>query len=88
VDYEYDPLKNESNFKKHAVYLSEVAYFEWDTAIINEDFRLTYSEKRFAALGYIEQKLHVLIFCFRQEKIRVISLRKANRREHITYAKT
>jgi uncharacterized DUF497 family protein len=44
VGYEYDPLKNESNFKKHGVYLSEVAYFEWDTAILKEDFRLTYPE--------------------------------------------
>lgn len=88
MGYEYDPLKNESNFKKHGVYLSEVAYFEWDAAIINEDFRLTYPEKRFEALGYIEQNLYVLIFCLRKEKIRVISLRKANRREHVTYAKT
>ena len=88
MGYEYDPLKNESNFKKHGVYLSEVVYFEWDTAIINEDFRLTYPEKRFEAPGYIEQKLYVLIFYLRKEKIRVISLRKANRREHIIYAKT
>ena len=88
MGYEYDPLKNESNFEKHGLYLSEVEYFEWDTAIISEDFRLTYPEKRFEAKGDIEQSLHILIFCFRGKNIRVISLRKANRREHITYAKT
>lgn len=88
MGYEYDLLKNESNFKKHGLYLSEVEYFDWDNAVISEDFRLIYPEKRFEAVGYIEQKLHILIFCFREKNIRVISLRKANRREHITYAKT
>jgi uncharacterized DUF497 family protein len=40
--------------EKHSLYLSEVEYFEWDTAIISEDFRLTYPEKRFEAKGCIE----------------------------------
>ena len=67
MGYEYDPLKNESNFKKHGLYLSEVEYFDWDNAVISEDFRLLYPEKRFEAMGYIEQKLHTLIFCFREK---------------------
>ena len=88
MPYEYDPLKNESNFKKHGLYLSELEYFEWDTAIISEDARLTNSEKWFGAKDSIELRLHVLIFCLRGNKIRVISLRKANRRELIKYGKT
>jgi uncharacterized protein len=76
VGYEYDPLKNESNFEKHGLYLSEVDYFEWDTAIISEDFRLTYPEKRFEAKGYIEQSLHILIFCFRKKTFESLALEK------------
>ncbi len=59
MGYEYDPLKNESNLEKHGLYLSEVEYFEWDTAIISEDFRLTCPEKRFEVKGYIEQSLQI-----------------------------
>ena len=66
MGYEYDPLKNESNLEKHGLYLSEVEYFEWETAIIKEDLRLNYPERRFEATGYIEQKLYILIFCFRE----------------------
>ena len=88
MNFEYDPIKNDDNYIKHGVSLSEVEYFEWETAIIKEDLRLNYPERRFEAKGYIEQKLYILIFCFRENNIRVISFRKANRREYQGYAKT
>jgi hypothetical protein len=39
------------------------------------------------ATGLIAQRVHVLIFCFRETKIRLISLRKANPREVKRYAR-
>lgn len=50
-------------------------------ALIVEDIRRTYSERRFQALGYIGDRLHMLVFTPRDGKVHVISLRKANRRE-------
>ena len=87
MEINFDPAKNASNIAKHGVSLSDAAGFEWKTAVVNEDMRQSYSEQRFEATGYIGARLHVLVFCFRADALRVISLRKANLREVSRYAK-
>ncbi len=37
---------------------------------------------------FIGDRLHVMIYCRRSDAVRVISLRKANRREEKRYAET
>ena len=55
---------------------------------MREDRRHDYGEQRFEAVGYIRLRVFVLVFCVREEGLRVISLRKANRREVVRYACT
>lgn len=50
-------------------------------ALIVEDSRKAYEERRFQALGLIGDRLHMLVFTPRGPKMHVISLRKANPRE-------
>jgi uncharacterized DUF497 family protein len=50
-------------------------------ALIVEDSRKTYEERRFQALGLIGDRVHMLVFTSRGSKMHVISLRKANPRE-------
>lgn len=50
-----------------------------------DDDREDYGELRMKALGFIGVRLHVLIFTERGDKIRVISLRKATKREVEAY---
>jgi len=88
VQLGYDPDKNAVNREKHGISLADAVRFEWDTAHIEEDVRLDYGEPRFQAVGYIGLRLHFMAFCLRDEKIRLISLRKANPREVKRYAKT
>ena len=57
------------------------AEFEWDSALIVEDLRQGYGERRFQALGLIGDRLHMMVFTPRANKAHVISLRKANKRE-------
>lgn len=59
--------------------------FHWSDALIVEDTRENYSERRFQALGYIEEHLHMLVFTPRDGAVHVISLRRANRRERTRY---
>lgn len=40
-----------------------------------------YGEARFIALGYIVDRLYSMVFTVRGDMLRVISLRKANKRE-------
>jgi len=88
LDYEFDAAKDESNLVKHGLLLADSEGFEWETAVVREDTRKCYSEPRFEATGYIGERLHVMIYCIRGEAIRIISLRKANKREESRYAET
>ena len=82
---EFDPLKDASNQAKHGVSLALMVDFEWETAQVREDVRKAYPERRFQALGYVQGRLHVVVFCFRGQTVRVISMRKANSREVNAY---
>lgn len=84
--YEFDELKSATNLAKHGVAMADVLGFEWETAQVRKDDRKAYAEHRYEALGLIEDRLYVLVFCHRSEKIRIISLRKANLRERSRYA--
>lgn len=85
---EYDDTKNRINIAKHGLSFNAVEYFEWNSAIIVEDNRADYGEKRYRALGMINDRLHGIAFVIRRKKIRVISLRKANKREEKQYEET
>ena len=87
MHYEFDPVKDDSNFKKHGLRLSDAESFDWETAWVSEDRSQTYAEPRFEAKGYVDERLCVMVFCLRASTVRVISLRKANLREVKSYAK-
>jgi len=57
------------------------AEFEWDGALIVEDLRKDYGERRFHALGQIGNRLHMRVFTPLANKAHVIRLRKTNKRE-------
>ena len=52
------------------------------------DHRRVYGEDRVAAIGYIGLRLFFVVFVDRAEARRIISLRKANKREEKRYAET
>jgi uncharacterized protein len=82
---EFDPDKNARNIELRGIPLAEAARFEWSSAVIAPDTRRDYGEPRYRAFGFIEDRLHALVFTPREGAIRVISLRKANRREVYRY---
>ena len=55
--------------------------FEWESALVEADQRKGYGEPRFRAYGVIDDRLYCLVFTPRDGDTRIISLRKANRRE-------
>jgi len=77
----YDPDKNERNIRERGIPFDRAADFEWSSALAVEDKRKDYGEPRFQALGFIEERLHMLVFTPRGADTHVISLRKANKRE-------
>jgi len=84
---EFDPAKDAVNRNKHGISLGEAARIEWDSAVTWPDRRFDYSEDRMCGLGYIGVRLYYVAFVDRGQIRRVISLRKANKREERTYAR-
>ncbi|MEC9357264.1 MAG: BrnT family toxin [Pseudomonadota bacterium] len=83
---EFDLAKSEANRAKHGVELAAAAGLEWDTAMIWLDTRKNYGEDRECGIGYIGLTLYFVAFVDRDETRRIISLRKANRKEVKRYA--
>lgn len=81
----YDSAKNSKNIAERGLSFDRVAQFDFATASIYADTRKDYGETRYIGLGYIEQRLHVVVFTETETGLRVISLRKANEREIKAY---
>jgi len=81
VEISFDPAKSEKNLRDRGLPFDRVAQFDWLGALVVEDARKDYGERRFRVLGQIEGRLHALVFTPRAGRVHVISLRKANQRE-------
>ena len=78
---EFDPTKDVSNQLKHGVSLAVAAELDWDAAWVWVDERFEYNEMRMIALAPKTEILYCVAFVDRGDVRRIISLRRANRRE-------
>jgi uncharacterized DUF497 family protein len=81
----FDPVKNAGNQLKHNVSLALAAELDWEAARIWIDERFAYEEVRMVALVPKTDTLYYVAFVDRGDVRRVISLRRANRRERRYY---
>jgi len=77
----FDPEKDARNIAERGLSFERVAELEWDTALIAEDTRSDYGEPRLLVMALLDGRLHTAVVTPRGEDLRVISFRKANRRE-------
>lgn len=78
---EFDPAKDAANKAKHGVSLALANELDWEAALVWVDDRFEYDELRMIALAPKTEILYYVAFLERGEVRRVISLRRANRRE-------
>lgn len=78
-NYEWDPDKQRENFDKHGVDFADIPNFDWEGSTILRSDRQ--GETRFIAYGYVDARLHAVVFVIRGSVWRIISFRRANRRE-------
>ena len=83
MEYVWDEAKREATLTERGIDFAWIVEFEWETAMIERSDR--FSETRWAATGYIQGRLHRVVYTERGEAIRIISLRKANTRERRRY---
>lgn len=81
--YDWDEAKRLSNIEKHGVDFVAAEDFAWDEALVTAS--RASDEPRLVALAPIGHRLHVLVFSIETRIVRIISLRKANKREVAFY---
>jgi uncharacterized DUF497 family protein len=84
----WDEAKRAANLAKHGVDFAAATGFDWDGALVVEDTRFDYSERRYQALGMIGPRLYMLVYTPIPDGFRVISLRKANKKEVLFHEKS
>ncbi len=84
MPYEWDEAKRQINLEIRGIDFEEIERFQWETSLKEEQIR--YGERRTLALGYIGNRLHVVVYTARGGNTRIISMRKASPREMRRYA--
>ena len=81
MQVEFDPIKDAGNRTKHGVSLALADELDWEAALVWVDDRFDYAELRMIALAPKTNVLYYVAFVDRGLTRRIISLRRANRRE-------
>jgi uncharacterized DUF497 family protein len=77
----FDAAKNERNIATRGLSFERAAEFDFLQAKTLIDDRRDYGEIRFRAFGPLDGRLHALVYAETPKGIRVISFRRANKRE-------
>jgi uncharacterized DUF497 family protein len=92
MKFEWHDNKNVSNIEKHGISFEQAIFVFKDLqAILTIDNRFDYGETRFIIIGEIYSKnadkdiLIVVVYTKRKDVIRIISARKANKKEKKVY---
>ncbi|MBI4356835.1 MAG: BrnT family toxin [Gammaproteobacteria bacterium] len=80
--FEWNEIKRISNLDKHDMDFVDAAEMFEGPMLVRQDTRKTYGEERFIGFGFIQKRLMAVVYASRKpDIIRIISLRKANKRE-------
>lgn len=87
MKFEWGSDKYHANFKKHGVCFEKaIEIFLDENRLIILDDRFVYGEERIITIGKIKNRAHVVVYVEKSEEtLRIISARKANKREIIRY---
>jgi uncharacterized protein len=88
MTYEWDEAKNRSNFAKHGLDFADANQVLTGPCVTFVDSRFDYGETRFITVGLLAGRVVVIAHASPSGDItRIISMRKANRREQKIYQK-
>ena len=87
MNFEWDDRKDLANQDKHGISFGEaISIFVDPEVVILDAAHEEDDEARSKAIGQIEGRLFVVVFTDRQTARRIISARRANRKEERAYA--
>ena len=84
-NFEWDEKKRFSNIKKHGIDFKDAIDVFYNLVQRRIDDRVDYGEERYIALGQMKELINAHVFTKRNDNIRIISVRKANKKEREQY---
>ena len=84
---EFDPNKSPSNKAKHGIDFEEAQELWNDPHLLEIEARST-DEPRFLLIGNIEGKYWSAVVTYREDKVRIISVRRSRKEEVELYEET
>lgn len=85
MEFEWDANKNLTNYKKHCVQFEDAMYVFEGPTVQRKDLRDYDGETRFVTFGHVDGRLLAVVHTLRGDFCRIISARKANKRERRAY---
>jgi uncharacterized DUF497 family protein len=86
MELEWDEEKRQRNLRERGLDFADAYGFDLASSVTRVDDRVDYGETRFVTYGLLGGRLHVMCWTERSERMRIISLRKANEREQKAFA--
>jgi uncharacterized DUF497 family protein len=83
----FDPEKNARNIAERGLPFDLAERLDWATAQVKQDTLRDYGEVRLQVLGLIESRRYMVVVTLRDGDLRIISLRRASRKEARLYGK-
>jgi uncharacterized DUF497 family protein len=85
MHFEWDEQKNQVNIRKHGLDFADAPAVFAGVTFTFEDDRFDYEEQRFITLGMLAGKVIIIAHTERDDKVRIISMRKATKYEQKLY---
>jgi uncharacterized DUF497 family protein len=82
---DWDPRKNLQNVRKHGIKFEDACCVFEDRNLRRESDDRDYGEVRWIAIGRVDSEILVVVYTERDGRERIISARRANRREEEIY---
>jgi hypothetical protein len=85
MEFEWDERKNQENIQRHGIDFTIGARIFAGPVVRKPDDRKDYGEFHYIAFGSVEQEILAVVYTLRGIRYRIISTRRANRRERRAY---
>ena len=88
MNFEWDPAKKEANLEKHGIDFQGVQSI-WDGTVVTfQSAQHHHGEVRYLAIGLYQGREIAVVFTRRDDRIRLISARRARKNEREIYWKS
>ena len=86
MEFEWDEQKAQLNLQKHGLDFQDAALVFFDSnRLDDEDYNAI--EERYRTIGQVQGRVIFVVYTWREERIRIISARKATKYEREKYYK-